>query len=150
MTEATMDWAHGTPIMIGPWMLGLGDPSPETNEYWAGVADKKLLLKKCTQCGRANHPRRLFCLDCRNDVFDWVEAAGTGTIYTYSKVDRGPTDAFQAETPYTIGLIELDEGVFFCTRVLADDQDAISIGAPVSLTWAEVGSFGELPVFNLA
>lgn len=149
MTEATMDWAHGTPIMIGPWMLGLGDPSPETNEYWEGVAEEKLLLKKCTKCGRFNHPRRLFCLDCRNDAFDSVPAQGSGTIYTFSKVDRGPTDAFQAETPYTVALIELAEGVFFCSRVLADDQDTIAIGAEVSLTWAEVNKFGKLPVFAL-
>lgn len=150
MSEATMDWAHGTPIMIGPWMLGLGDPSPETNDYWAGVEQEKLLLKRCTKCTRANHPRRLFCLDCRGDEFDSVEAEGTGTIYTFSKVDRGPTEAFQAETPYTVALILLTEGVFFCSRVLADDQDTISIGAPVSLTWAEVNKFGKLPVFTLA
>lgn len=150
MPTAEMDWAHGTPIMIGPWMLGYGDPSPETIGYWEGVAERKLLLKECTRCGRFSHPRRLFCLECRNDEFRWTEARGTGTIYTFSKVDRGPTESFQSETPYTVGLIELAEGVYFCSRVLAADQDTISIGAPVTLDWAEVSSFGVLPVFRLA
>lgn len=149
MPTAQMDWAHGTPIMIGPWMLGHGEPSPETIPYWEGVAQRRLLLKECTQCGRHNHPRRLFCLDCRNDEFNWVEAHGTGTVYTFSKVDRAPTESFQEDAPYTVGIIALAEGVYFCARVIADDQDAITIGAPVTLDWADVNRFGQLPVFRL-
>jgi uncharacterized protein len=147
---AQMDWAHGTPIMIGPWLLGLGDPSPETVEYWEGVAARKLMLKVCQACGRFNHPRRLFCLTCQSDAFTWQEAKGTGSVYTFSMVTRAPTEAFQREAPYTVGIIELDEGVFFCSRVIAADQSAVAIGSPVTLAFAQVGTSGELPVFELA
>ena len=41
-----MDWENGTPIMLGPWMLGLGEPSPETSGYWQGIAADTLRLKR--------------------------------------------------------------------------------------------------------
>jgi uncharacterized OB-fold protein len=147
--RAQMDWAKGTPIMIGPWMLGLGDPSPETVGYWDGVAAGRLLLKRCRNCDRFNHPRRLFCLSCRSDNFEWSESSGRGCVYTFSTVHRAPTKEFQDEAPYTVGIIELDEGVFFCSRILSQDQTPVAIGAPVMLSFRTVASFGNLPVFDI-
>jgi uncharacterized OB-fold protein len=145
---ARMDWEHGTPIMLGPWMLGLGEPSPETTEYWQGVAEDKLLLKRCGGCGKAHHPRRMFCDACTSNDMQWFEASGTGTIYTYSVVHRAPTEAFQAETPYTVGIVELDEGVFFFSRFYTRDGGGeVAIGAHASVEFEEVGSFGRMPVF---
>lgn len=147
--EAQMDWAHGTPMMVGPWMMGLADPSPETIDYWEGVKEGRLLVKRCRSCGAYHHPRRLLCTKCTSDEFDWVESSGLGTVYTYSEVHRAPTAAFQAEAPYTIGLIELDEGVFFCSRVNGTESSPVGIGSRVSLGFAEIGSFGKLPVFTV-
>lgn len=147
---AEMDWEHGTPIMVGPWMLGLADPSPETTEYWRAVADDRLLLKRCGGCGKHHHPRRMFCDQCRSDVMEWVESTGIGTIYTFSVVYRAPTEAFQAETPYTVGLLELDEGVYFFSRFYTRGDAEVAIGARAEVAFEEVGSHGKMPVFYVA
>lgn len=143
-----MDWEHGTPMMVGPWMVGWADPSPETIEYWHGVDEGRLLLKQCGGCARFHHPRRLFCFDCGSDEMSWVEAKGSGTIYTFSTVSRAPTEALQEETPYTIALVELEEGVFFCTRII-DDGKAIAIGSQVDVAFEPVAAYESLPVFHV-
>jgi uncharacterized OB-fold protein len=149
-TPAVMDWEHGTPMMVGPWMVGLADPSPETLEYWRGVADNRLLLKQCGGCGRHHHPRRMFCYVCGSDAMEWVEAAGTGEIYTYSVVHRAPTEAFQAETPYTVGILKLDEGVFFFSRFYTRGDAEVKIGAKAQVEFEDVSSFGKMPVFYVS
>jgi uncharacterized OB-fold protein len=147
---AQMDWEHGTPMMVGPWMVGLADPSPETLEYWKGVAENRLLIKQCGGCGKHHHPRRMFCYACTSDDMKWVESAGTGEIYTYSVVHRAPTEAFQAETPYTVGILQLAEGVFFFSRFYTRNGGEVKIGAPVEVEYEEVSTFGKMPVFYVS
>lgn len=142
-----MDWEHGTPVMLGPWMLGLGEPSPETAPYWQGVADGRLLIKRCPGCAKHHHPRRMMCDDCSSDRMDWVQAAGMGTIYSYSVVHRAPSPEFQAQAPYTVGIVELDEGIFLFSRFYADGGGAVAIGARATVAFEEIASHGRLPVF---
>ena len=144
-----VDWARGLDLMAGPYLLGLTEPSPETVGYWEGIREERLLIKRCTRCLAHQHPRRLFCTGCDDGTFDWVEASGTGTVYTFSTVHRAPTPEFSAEVPYTVGVIHLDEGVFVFSRIRpAADRD-ISIGAPVRLFFQATGPYGRLPAFEV-
>ena len=64
-------------------------------------------------------------------------------------VYRAPRPEFDAELPYTVGLLELEEGVFFFSRILPPPGGEVSIGAKVALTFREVGPSGRLPVFQI-
>ncbi len=143
----SIDWGQGVALMAGPYMMGLTEVSPETVGYWAGVRERRLLIKKCTACGKLQHPRRLFCLACRCDAFEWVETKGTGTVYTFSTVHRAPTEAFAKEAPYTVGILHLDEDVYFFSRIIPNAGGEVRIGAPVRLEFRDVGVSGPLPVY---
>lgn len=145
----SVDWSEGVPLMAGPYMMGLTEVSPETKGYWDGVRQGRLLIKKCTSCGKLQHPRRLFCLQCRGDAFDWVGTKGTGAVYTFSTVHRAPTDAFAKEAPYTVGILHLAEDVYFFARIIPKADGEVRIGAPVRLDFREVGPSGRLPVFEM-
>lgn len=142
-----VDWANGVPLMVGPFQIGHAEPSPETVGFWDGIRAERLMIKKCTACGRLQHPRRLFCLDCRSDGFDWVEAKGTGTVYTFSTVHRAPSEDFKDEVPYTVGILQLAEDVYFFSRIIPRDGEKPRIGATVTLTFRETGKSGRLPAF---
>lgn len=148
--RAGMDWEHGTPMMVGPWQLGHADPSPETLEYWRGVERGELLIKRCEDCGRHHHPRRMFCYECGSDRMEWVPSSGTGEIYTFSTVYRAPTEALQAETPYTVGIVRLDEGVFFFARLAPADGEGVSVGAEAHVRFEDIGAHGRMPVFQVS
>jgi uncharacterized OB-fold protein len=144
-----MDWEHGTPMMVGPWQVGHADPSPETLEYWRGVERGELMIKRCGGCGRHHHPRRMLCYDCGSDDMRWVRTEGPGEVYTFSTVYRAPTERLQEETPYTVGIVRLPEGVFFFSRLSPADGEGITVGAQADLDFEDVGDHGALPVFRV-
>ena len=144
-----VDWGLGVPLMAGPYQLGLYEPSPETVGFWDGVRAEKLMIKRCVGCARHHHPRRLFCTACGSDAFDWVEASGDATVYTFSTVHRAPRPEFDAEVPYTVGLLELAEGIYFFSRILPPPGGEVCIGAVVRLCFQETGPSGRLPAFAM-
>ena len=105
-------------------LLNVGD-----ERYFEAAKQGKLLLKKCSSCGQVHHFPRGVCPFCFSSKVDWVEAKGTGTIYSYSVSRRaGPT-------PYCIAYVTLDEGVTMMTNIVDCDLDAVRIGQKVKLTF---------------
>lgn len=143
MDREVLDWSEGFPMMVGPWQLGHTDPTPETREFWAGVRREQLLFKRCGDCSAPHHPRRIICFACGSESLGWEEASGNATVYTYSVVSRGPTESFQARTPYCLGIVELDEGPFFFTDFPRDVIEQIDIGTRVEFAVSPDG----LPTF---
>ena len=105
-------------------VLNVGD-----ERYFEAANQGKLLLKKCGDCGEVHHFPRGICPFCLSSKVDWVEAKGTGTIYSYSVTRRaGPI-------PYCIAYVTLDEGVTVMTNIVDCDLDTVRIGQKVKLTF---------------
>lgn len=109
--------------------------TPETAPYWAGAADGRLLVSECRDCGLVYHYPRALCPDCFSEDVDWVEAAGTGEVYTYS-VARTASGWPESDLPLVVGYVELDEGPRVMTMVDADPGD-VSVGTRVEVQFAE-------------
>lgn len=62
---------------------------------------------------------------------------------------RAPTEALQAEAPYTVGILRLPEGVFLFSRLSPPDGAGIEIGASAELDFESVGPHGRMPVFRV-
>ena len=73
----------------------------------------------------------------------WVEAAGTGTIYSITTV-RIPVIE-ELKPPYLLALVDLDEGPRLLTT---REGDVAGIGDRVRLAWRDRGSLPPLPVFT--
>jgi uncharacterized OB-fold protein len=115
------------------------DPKPipvETRwsaEFWAGLSEGRFLLQRCNECQQfAGYPK-VFCPHCHADALAWVEAAGTGTIYTFTTVVANPPSTFISELPYTIAIIELAEGVRFLSRLANISPGDVRCELPVKL-----------------
>jgi uncharacterized OB-fold protein len=105
-------------------VLNVGD-----ERYFEAANQGKLLLKKCGDCGQVHHFPRGVCPFCLSSNVDWLEAKGTGTIYSYSVTRRaGPI-------PYCIAYVTLDEGVTVMTNIVDCDLDTVRIGQKVKLTF---------------
>ena len=69
---------------------------------------------------------------------EWRVSKGEGSIHSLTSVERAPTAAFHADVPYTIALVDLDEGLRIIARVQgADFQDA-AIGSSVHVVYEQV------------
>ena len=85
----------------------------------------------------------MLCPFCFSDETEWREAAGTGTIYSFSVMRR-------AEMPYAIAYVTLAEGPTMMSNIVDCDLDAIRIGQRVRLVFKPAENGQPVPMFTLA
>ena len=116
----------------------LYQPSPETKDYWDGVARHELRLKWCPRCRKAHHPKRIVCTFCGNSRADSARASGRGTVYSFSEVHRAAIDAFAKAAPYIVGVVRWRRA---CTCSRASSRGRLStIDAPVTVDFRRPGA----------
>jgi uncharacterized OB-fold protein len=94
-----------------------------------GLADNRLELPRCTDCGTLIWYPRARCPHCMSENLAWEELSGTGTVYSYTVNHRGQGE-YAGHEPFVIAYVELAEG----PRVLAHvDIADVRVGAPVRL-----------------
>ena len=121
------------------------DPSInlETEGYWEGTKQDKLLLKKCGDCGKTHWYPRAICPHCSSSNTEWYEASGRGKIYSYSVMRR-------SEIPYVMAYVTLAEGVTMLTNIVEADFDALAIDQDVEVVFRATEGGQALPVFRPA
>ncbi len=122
------------------------DPTlnPGDAPYFEAAGQGKLMLMKCKDCGKLHHYPRAICPHCFSQNLEWVQAKGTGVIYTYSVTRRG------GPVPYAIGYVTLDEGLKLMTNFVNCDLDALKIGQKVKVCFVKSENGTSLPVFEPA
>jgi uncharacterized protein len=119
------------------------DPAmnPGDEPYFQAAAEGKLLLKKCNDCGEVHHYPRALCPFCWSSKVEWIQAKGTGEIYTYSVTRRG------TPIPYCIAYVTLEEGPRMMTNIVDCDLDSIKIGQRVKVTFKKTEGGASVPCF---
>lgn len=82
----------------------------------------RFMIQRSRSSGRYVFYPRLMAPGTGLEDLEWVEAAGTGTVYAIT-VNRG------REESYNIALVELDEGVRMMSRI--DGVESVPIGTRV-------------------
>jgi uncharacterized OB-fold protein len=123
-------------------------PTPETATFWAGCREGRLLIQRCTACGQHQFYPRMVCTSCSSARLDWVEASGRGKVRSFTVVRRPVTEAYAADTPYVIALIELDEGPTLMSNVVDGDPARVSIGMPVEVLFEAWSDDITMPLFR--
>mgnify|MGYP003625899791 FL=1 len=120
---------------------------PDGDPYWQGAAEGELRYRKCGACDAAIFYPRAICPTCGAPDPTWAVSAGAGTVYACSTVHRAPP-AFADNAPYTVLLVDLDEG-FRMMGGLAGDGD-IAIGDRVTVTFQDGPDGRPAPYFTPA
>lgn len=92
--------------------------------YVDGLALGVVRYQRCVGCGHAQRLARHACARCGSERLQWLDADGTGTVYALSEVARVPSTSFRALLPYTLVLVDLDEGA----RVMGHAEPGLAIG----------------------
>lgn len=100
-----------------------------------GLALGELRYQRCEQCGTPQSLARYACHRCGGSQLVWRTASGCGTVYAATVVARAPSDEFRALAPYTLALVDLDEG----PRLMAHTVAGVTIGERVSATFFPFG-----------
>ena len=114
-----------------------------TEPYWAAARDGVLKLRRCTACRRAHWYPRPVCPFCQGDT-EWVDAKGTGEIYSLSVTRRAGPIA------YALAFVKLDEGVTMMSNIVDCDLDDLRIGQQVKLAFKPDDGGQPVPMFTPA
>ncbi|WP_424812426.1 Zn-ribbon domain-containing OB-fold protein [Roseococcus sp. YIM B11640] len=116
--------------------------SPDNKVYFDGCRAGKIILGKCKDTGKLFHyPRHVSPFTLSNNV-EFVEAKGTGVIYSYS-VARG-------KEPFCVAYVTLDEGPTMLTNIIECDLDALKVGQKVKVKFKGSDGGAPVPMFVLA
>lgn len=126
----------------------LPQPSRWTKKYWEGAKDHKLLIQKCSACGNYMFYPRLYCVHCFSEHIEWVEASGKGKIYSYTVTLSNPVSTFMEDLPFTIAIIELDEGVRMLSHVVNCDHGKLKCDMRVEVVFEDITEKFSLPKFQ--
>lgn len=128
-------------------------PSPsvtsDTAEFWSATAQGRLLLRRCKSCGEAIWYPRPICPFCHSSDTEWQEAAGSGSIYSFTVVRRSSGD-FTNAVPYVLAYVELVEGPRIMTNIVDADFEELFVGQPVEVVFHRSPDGAALPRFRPA
>ena len=109
--------------------------------FYEGLEAQKLLVQKCTSCGRLRNPPGPCCAHCRSFGWTEFELRGTGAVFSYTVHHHPPLPGFRV--PHSVAIVEMDEGVRM-VGAMDGDHDGLHIGARVGIEFlrrCEVAGF---------
>lgn len=99
----------------------LPDPDdPRTSGFWAASRDGILAAQRCEHCGYLRWPPGPICPQCQTPGGAWVPIRPTGTLWSVAQYHRALNPAFRDDVPYSVGLVELDDGPRMYGTLLGD------------------------------
>ena len=132
-------------------MLGkpLPEPTLDSQPYWDGLAQHKLVLQRCAECGRVHHYPRPLCDACHSFATDWIEASGSATVHSWTVAHHPFHPAFRPELPYVLVTADLPEGARLVAQLRGASAEALRPGLPLRVDYEDNGEGLTLPVFRL-
>ncbi|MGK2900768.1 MAG: Zn-ribbon domain-containing OB-fold protein [Burkholderiaceae bacterium] len=126
----------------------LPTPDADSQAYWDGLKEGKLLLQHCGQCGHVQFYQQVHCRQCGSEQLTHRAASGRGIVHSFSVVHRAPGPAFKQDTPYAVLLVELAEGPRMISSLIDGDPMAVQFDMPVELVCEAVNDQVVLPRFR--
>jgi uncharacterized OB-fold protein len=124
----------------------------ESAPFWEATREGTLLVQWCTACDRGIFYPRAFCPYCgaARSVLEWRTASGRATVYA-AVVENQPARtgaAFSGGEPYSVALVDLDEGVRMMTNIVGCPPAEVRSGMAVQVTWEPLSDGRRLPLFT--
>ncbi len=102
--------------------------------YRAFLAEGLFRIQHCADCGGYTFYPRTHCKACGSGALGFVDAKGTGTVYSTTVVRQRP----ERGGDYNFALIELDEGPRMVSQVVGPTPEEVTIGMAVVARIEEV------------
>lgn len=124
-------------------------PTPDTEHFWEGTRNHKLLLQRCTECGTVYFPPRSFCPENGSTNVEVFEASGKATLASYT-INHRQHPSF--ESPYAIAVVQLEEGPMMMTNIVECEQtpEALQLDMHLEVTFEQVNDTITVPLFKPA
>jgi len=127
--------------------IPLPRPTTISRPYWDACQDERLTVQRCSDCASYVFIPQPCCGECQSEKLEWVESSGRGTLYSFSTVYRPQQPVF--ETPYTVVVVELDEGYHMLSNLIGVEPEDVEIGTPLEVFFEKKSDEITLPYFRV-
>lgn len=114
--------------------------------FFAAAAEDKLVIPQCRNCHKLFFYPTVLCSHCHHLGHDWVQVSGRGAIYSFTELYSTPSPTMP--TPYTVAVIELDEGVRLMSNIVDAEPGSYDIGTRVEVRFGENFDGQRVPRFT--
>lgn len=112
---------------------------PVTAPFWRGLRERRILVQKCGACGALRYPPLAGCPECLGRDAEWIEVGRSGSVWSYAVYHRALQPTFADEIPYTVAVVELDDGPRITARMVRGGGPLV-IGARVAAQFEDVSA----------
>lgn len=114
---------------------------------WRNYSDRYMLEGyECTNCGKKYFEKKGMCV-CGSLDFNNIDFCGKGRIVSFTKIHAGP-EVFAEQTPYCVGIIDLDEGARVTAQIIDSKYEDLSIGQEVEAVFRKFYKSGKKGVIH--
>jgi uncharacterized OB-fold protein len=116
--------------------------------FWEGCRRHELLVQRCQGCGAFRYPPALLCPECLGDQAEWKRVSGRGRVFSFVVFHRLYHPAFEGDLPYTVAIVELEEGARLVSNIVSCPPERVACDMPVEVAFEDVTGEVTLPKFR--
>lgn len=109
----------------------------ESRPFWEGCGRHELWLQRCSACQTLRARPVAVCPQCLSSQVEWERASGRATLHTYAITHQNQAAGFREAIPYVLAYVDLEEGPRLLTNVVDCPPEALRIGMPLLVDFAE-------------
>jgi uncharacterized protein len=110
---------------------------PVAGPFFQAANDGRLTVQRCDSCDALRWPPLPGCPECRSRATTWVEVAPSGTVWSFVVYHRAFARELAAQIPYTVAMIELDDGPYMIGRLTRGESQP-EVGARAVAEFVDV------------
>ena len=118
--------------------------------YWEYCKKHELNMQKCEGCGHIRFPVSILCPKCHSMDAVWTKLSGRGKVFSYIVFRVPYLESYKDDIPYTVAIIQLEEGPRMESNIIVPDVEDIRIDMPVKVFFDDVTDEVSLPKFKPA
>jgi uncharacterized protein len=130
-------------------------PDEASAPFFAGALAGDLMLLRCRACGTFMSPTaylgvpvRPRCLRCFSAQLEWAPSTGRATLHSFAIMHQLYDEAFAAELPYNIAVVETEEGVHLTSQVVDCPNEELEIGMALKVVFERRSDEVAIPKFR--
>jgi len=121
-------------------------PDALDKPFWDACNEGRLVIQNCKACNLMQHPPQRDCNQCGSGAnLEWKQVSGRGKIYSYGVVYDSPVALLQADQPYNVAIIQLEEdpAVNMLSHLPGTPLDQVPVGATVKVIFEPTQATGQ-------
>ncbi len=123
-------------------------PSRLSDEFYSHLLDGNFNIQKCRACNAWHHIPRQRCAHCGSYDLQWAPCSGNGELFSWTETLTAPLPPLQEDLPFTVALVQLEEGPRLVSRLSNVDPANLVLGMKLRLKIHHVTDEFFLPVFE--